>query len=126
MFCFLGFSLQVFQMDMAYYLVKSTTSRTFIWISKGPLSSYFFPRIQTNATNLENAVVKLWAYFPEGRNNITSVNVSESQPIVVHLPQSIVIAKFDTPVYATYYTLRVSKNIAYRFEGKCNTRTMSV
>ena len=74
---------------------------------------------------MKNAEVKLWAYFPEGRKNITSVNVTQSQPIVVHLPQSIVIAQFDTPVYATNYTLRMSKNTAYRFEGKCNIRTMS-
>ena len=74
---------------------------------------------------MENAEVKLWTYFPEGRKNITLVNVTQSQPIVVHLPQSIVIAQFDTPVYATNYTLRMSKNTAYRFEGKCNIRTMA-
>ena len=76
---------------------------------------------------MENGEVKLWAYFPEGRKKITSLNVTLSRPIEVHLPQSIVIAKFDSPIYAINYSLRISKNTAYKFEGTVNNnRTITI
>ena len=36
----------------------------------------------------------------------------------VPLPHSLLISNFDTPVYATNYSLKISRNIIYRIEGK--------
>ena len=58
-----------------------------------------------------------------------SLDVMQSQPIKtrlskeLNLPQSIIIANFITPVYATNYSLRISKNTAYKLEGKVNNKT---
>ena len=42
----------------------------------------------------------------------------------LNLPQSIIIASFDSPVYATNFSLRISKNVAYKLEGKKNQSEM--
>ena len=80
-------------------------------------------KIMAIDTEIGNFGVKLWEYFPEFETNIITTDVTQSQPSTadlakeLNLSKPILIAKFDTPVYATNYSLRISKNIAYKLEG---------
>ena len=87
---------------------------------------YLFHRIQIQKNGKNNT-----EYFPEHGKNLIMLDVLQSQPIKnrlakdLILPQSLIIANFDSPVYATNYSLRMSKNVAYKLEGKHNHSAIS-
>ena len=81
---------------------------------------------------MEDAEVEGWESFPGYRESVVTMNVMQKPPIKarlaqeLNLPQSLIIAKFDTPVYATNYSLRISKNTAYKLEGSYLLRGFSM
>ena len=81
---------------------------------------------------MEDAEVEEWESFPGYQESVVTMNVMQKPPIKarlaqeLNLPQSLIIAKFDTPVYATNYSLRISKNTAYKLEGSYLLRGFSM
>ena len=72
--------------------------------------------------------VTMWDYLPDFWESIVVHDVVHLQPNEtifvkeVGLPYSLVIASFDTPVYATNYRIKTTTNVTYRLEGKSRVR----